>query len=417
MELTHTQVRAAKPGAKIKRLSDGGGLVLTVKTTGSKIWHLRYRYGCKASMVSLGPYPEVSLAEAREKAAELRAAARKGADIGAVLREERMGEEERMAEEEAAKAKAAANTFATVAEAWVRQNELRWVAGHTKRIRNRIELDVNPTIGTVPVSEITAPMVLATLQGIENRGAIDTAKRVKGIVGSVMGYATAIGLAQGDPTALLSKAMKASPPTQHRAAIIDPVRLSEFLNDLEDWPGETFGRPLLQLILLTFQRPGEVRNMRWSEIDWERAVWEFHVSKVAVDHVVPLSRQALALLREVEEVTGGREFVFQSRGGKPVSDVIATQFLTKLGWKGRATAHGFRATARTMLAERLRFDPRVIELQLSHAVPEVHAKAYNRAVYIDDRIRMMQEWADYLDRLRDGGEVVNLPGRAGQIGT
>ncbi|WP_162798618.1 tyrosine-type recombinase/integrase [Sulfitobacter sp. SK012] len=388
-KLTDSKVKTAKPGDKVKRVADGNGLTLTITPNGTKTWHLRYRRDDKATMVSLGRYPDVSLAIAREKADQMRAARATGVDP--------VREKERQRRQLAV---APGETFEEVAADFFAQNAPGWSDAHADRFRFRIEKDVNPAIGNMRVGDIRPTDVLSVVRSIEGRGAVNSGRRVKGMIGQVMRYAVALGLAPFDPSRDIGAALKPSPKAKHRAALIHPEEIAKFMRRLYAYNGTSIVRPALEVLVRTFQRPGEVRCMRWADIDLEDRIWRDGVTKVEGGHAVPLSRQVLRILEEQRGISGHREYVW-SNPYKPFSDVMFSKFLrTNLTYdQSEVSAHGFRATARTVLAERLKYEPRIIELQLSHAVPETHGGAYNRALYMDQRSEMMQHYSDWLDQI------------------
>ncbi len=337
-------------------------------------------------MVSLGQYPEVSLADAREISDEIRKERKLGQDP--VRQKEKTQREITAAE---------ANTFTSLAKDFIALNEDRWVKGHTERFRHRMEKDVFPEIGNIPVAEIGPTDVLAVLRGIERRSAVNTAHRVKGMISQVMRYGVALGYITIDPARDLTIALKSVPKPTHRPALMTPEDIGTFLKKLRAWNGNTVAREALTVVIYTFQRPGEVRLMRWEDVDMEARIWRDGVSKVSVNHSVPLSRQVMQILEERRKLTGHREHVF-SNPVKPFSDVLYSQFIKKLGYStNTVTAHGWRATARTVLDETLKYDPRFIEHQLSHAVQDANGRAYNRTLYLEERTEMMQTYADWID--------------------
>ena len=392
MPLTKQKIETAKPRDARYRLTDGGGLVLVVNPSGKKVWRFRYQREGKDANVTLGSFPLVTLLDARAKALELKRAQGQGSDPAIELQRE--AERKRTV---------AGETFGAVAEAYMKRERPHWAEGHYERFRNRMQRDVYPVIGKQPVAAVKPVDVTRAVRGIEARGAQDTAVRVVGMIGQVLRYAVAKGMADRDVTADLKGGLDRPPPTKHMAAVIDRVDLGRMLADVWDWPGDSYGKPLLQLAAYLFQRPGEIQAMRWSDVDLDNALWSYRVSKVGVDHAVPLPEQAVAVLRDLHKVTGRFEFVFYSHGAKSkhVSSQIATKLLDKVGWRDRQTVHGFRAVARTLIAEDLKVEPRLIEQQLSHGVAEAHGRAYNRTQYVDERRAMMQRYADHLDALRE----------------
>jgi integrase len=277
-----------------------------------------------------------------------------------------------------------------------------WVAGHRARFVHRMEKDVFPAIGSMPLDEIDVADVLTIANGIAARRANDTAHRVVQMIAQVIDYGRiTAGIRRDNPARGLKLAMPKRPRAKHREAITDdPALFGAFLRDLDNRPGTSVAVELIKFGALVFQRPGEIRMMRWDQLDWKAARWTFTASKVGREHIVPLSTQAVAQLQSLHKITGRSEHVFATAAGKPMSNVLPSQMLKKLGWRDRQSAHGLRATARTMLVERLGFDRKWVETQLSHVTKETHGHAYDRAQFLEGRTQMMQAWADYLDDLR-----------------
>lgn len=390
MALSDTKIRTARPLDKPYKLTDERGLALLVNPNGSKLWRFRYRFGGKEKMLGLGAYPDVSLRDARERRDEARKLLAQGIDPSQARREDK---------------EAAHNTFEAIAREWWERNRSKWTPDYGLLIWRRIETDVLPVIGQRPVADITPPEVLALLRRIESRGAVETAHRVKQYIGQVARYAVATGRATMDPTAALAGALM-TPPVRHFPAPTDPKTVGEILRMLDAAKGTFPVVTAVRLMPYVFVRPGELRTMRWSDVDFERAEWRYTASKTGVEHLVPLSRQALALLRDLHAVTGRGEWAFPNERSRdrPMSDMAVNALLRRLGidTKTELTGHGWRAVARTLLAERLGFAPEVIEHQLAHSVPDPLGRAYNRTKYRDERRCMMQAWADYLDGLREG---------------
>jgi len=400
--LTPSAVANSKAKAEPYTLPDGGGMFLLVNPDGSRWWRFRYhRPGTgKRNMLSLGTFPEVSLKRAREKRDDARKLVADGIDPG---------------DKRKAEAVAAADTFEAVAREWYAKQSSQWVPAHGERIIRRLERDVFPWIGRRPIGAITAPDVLAVLRRIESRTAIETAHRALQNCGQVFRYAIASGRAQGDVTRDLRDALQ--PPTKrHFAAITNPDELRGLLLAIDTYHGTLPVRCALQLAPLVFTRPGELRMAEWAEIDLDGAEWNVPPSRRKVrkaakadpstpSHCVPLSVQAVAILRELWPLTSDGRFVFpgaRDRRMRPMSDMEVNTALRRLGYDGTVmTGHGFRATARTILDEQLGFRPDLIEHQLAHTVKDPNGRAYNRTTHLPERRKMMQAWADYLDALRD----------------
>ena len=392
--LTDASLRAAKPRAEAYKLTDGGGLHLLVTPSGSRLWRLRYGHGATESMVSLGPYPDVSLAKARARATQLRGGLLHGVTPAAAKRDAR---------------KSRANTFEAVAGEWFAKQRYA-PATHTK-VEWFLSL-LYPHIGKDAVSTLEPPEVLDVLRRIESRGRHETAHRCRALVGKVMRYAIATGRAQRDPAADLRDAL-ASVTVDHHAAITKPARVGELLRAIDGYRGR--GQPsvenALKLAPLVFVRPGELRAAEWSEFDLENAEWRIPASrmKMAEEHVVPLSTQAVAILRELQSHAGRRGgLLFPSLrdSQRPISDNTLNAALRRLGYTtDDMTAHGFRSMASTLLNEQ-GWHPDLIELQLAHKERNKVRAAYNKAQRLAERRKMMQAWADYLDGLRAGGDNV-----------
>jgi integrase len=398
-KLSDIAIRNAKPADKPVRLFDGAGLYLEVQPAGGKWWRLKYRVGGKEKRLSLGTYPDTTLAAARGKRDEARKLLASGIDPS----------ENRKAEK-ASGADRAANSFEVVAREWFAKYQPTWSDGHASRIIARLERDVFPWIGRKPVAEITPPIVLAAVRRIEARGALETAHRALANIGQAMRYAIATGRADRDPTPDLRGALPPVQP-QHFAAVTEPAKVGELLRAMHGYTGAFVTRAALRLAPLLFVRPGELRTMRWADVDLDAAEWRFTVSKTRTPHIVPLSTQAIDVLRELYALTGRGVFAFpgaRSRA-RPMSENAVLFALRGLGIDSATmTGHGFRAMARTILDEVLGFRPELIEHQLAHAVKDANGRAYNRTAHLPERRKMMQAWAHYLDVLRESSRVVPL---------
>lgn len=397
MPLKDTKIRNAKPGKKPIKLFDERGLYLEISPTGGKWWRLKYRFDGKEKRLSLGVYPDVSLKDARDR----RDAARKLLASGIDPSENRKAQK-------AAKRDRAANSFEVVAREWYAKHAPNWVEHHGDRIIRRLERDIFPWIGGRPIAEITAPELLAVVRRIESRGALETAHRALGNCGQVFRYAVATGRAMRDPSGDLRGAL---PPakSEHFAATTEPKRVAEILRAMEGYEGTLTVRCALRLAPLVFVRPGELRKAEWADIDLEAAEWRYIVTKTNTPHIVPLSRQAVNILRELQPLTGSGRFVFPgARGnGRPMSDNAILAAMRRMGiTKDEMSGHGFRAVARTILDEVLGVRPDYIEHQLAHAVRDPNGRAYNRTAHLSGRRRMMQQWADYLDSMKDNVDVI-----------
>lgn len=403
MPLTDTAIRNAKARAKPFRLADARGLYLEMAPAGGKWWRLKYRFGGKEKRLSLGVYPDVSLGMARERRDSARKLLADGVDPSANRKAQN-----------AAKVERAANSFETVAREWYAKFAPGWVAGHGEKIIRRLERDIFPWIGAKPIAEVTAPELLKAIRRIEERGANETAHRAMQNCGQVFRYAIATGRAERDISADLRGAL-APAKGKHHAAITEPKGLAPLLRAMHGYEGALPTRTALQLAPLLFVRPGELRKAEWAHIDLDHGEWRYLVTKTSTEHIVPLARQAVEMLRELQPLTGAGRYVFPGARSeaRPMSDVTLTAALRRLGYTGdQATVHGFRATARTILDEVLGFRPDLMEHQLAHAVKDPNGRAYNRTAHLSARRDMMQKWADYLDQLRAGAAVIPMKPRA-----
>jgi len=399
MPLTSMAIEKVKQQSKPIRLYDGGGLFLLVTPAGGKLWRLKYRFGGKARLLALGAYPEISLTEARAKRTEARRMVANGIDPMAARKEQQR-----------AKVSEAA-TFEVVAREWHKKFTPTWTPGHARTILSRMQRNLFPFIGQRPMKEIKAPELLAVLRRIESRGALETAHRVRTIAGQVFRYAVATGQAERDPSGDLRGALP-QPQKEHLAAITDPGQVGDLLRAIEGYQGEFVTQCALRLAPLLFVRPGELRHAEWAEINLDEAVWSIPASKMKMraPHLVPLSTQAVSILTELQALTGGGRYVFPGaqQTGRPMSENAVNGALHRLGYAGVMTGHGFRAMARTILDEILQVRVDFIEHQLAHAVHDPNGRAYNRTKYMAERREMMQMWADYLDGLKAGAQVIPI---------
>lgn len=413
MSLTDTAIRNAKPGItpagkmtdKPYKMGDAGGLYLEVAPSGGKWWRLKYRHGGKEKRLSLGVYPDVSLKDARQRRDDARKLLANDIDPA----------ENRKATK-AAKVERAGNSFEVIAREWYAKNSPSWAENHGKRIIQRFERDLFPWIGGRPIAEITAPELLAVLRRIEARGAVETAHRAHQNCGQVFRYAIATGRAERDPSPDLKGAL---PPVKqtHLAAITDPKEIGALLRAMDNYQGQFVTKCALRLAPLVFVRPGELRNAEWAEFDLDKAEWNIPAERMKMrePHLVPLSAQAVAILRELHPLTGDGRYLFPSArtSGRPMSDNAILSALRRMGFeKDEMSGHGFRAMARTVLDEVLQVRPDYIEHQLAHAVRDPNGRAYNRTAHLDERRKMMQLWADYLDKQKAGADVITLHGAA-----
>ncbi|EGV18770.1 tyrosine-type recombinase/integrase [Thiocapsa marina] len=396
MPLTDAKVRNAKPAGKMFKLYDERGLFLMVAPEGGKLWRFRYRIDGKEKLLALGGYPDVGLKEARERRDDARKLLAAGVDPGAARKAQK-----------AARIERATNSFEVIAREWFAKNESTWAPSHSTRVLRRMERDIFPWIGGSPIADLKAPEILATVRRIAERGALETAHRALSDIGQVFRFAISTSRADSDVTRDLRGAL---PTAQdgHFTAVTDPVEVGALLRALWGYEGTLTVKCALRLAPLVFVRPGELRAARWADFDLDAAEWRFTVSKTDTDLIVPLSRQAVEILREIEPATGNGEYVFPSARTprRPMSDNAILSAMRRMGIpKETATGHGLRATARTLLDEGLKYRPDLIEHQLAHAVRDANGRAYNRTSYLDERRAMMQEWSDYLDKLRIGANV------------
>lgn len=403
MTLTDTAVRNAKPGPKPMKLFDERGLFLLATPAGGKWWRLRYRFEGKEKLLSLGVYPDVGLKDARTRRDEARKLLANGIDPSVHRKAIKT-----------AKADRAANCFEVVAREWYGKFSPNWAKHHGDRILRRFERDIFPWIGERPIAELKATELLAVVRRIETRGALETAHRALANCGQVMRYAIATDRAERDIATDLRGAL---PPVkgENFAAVTDPSKVAELLRTLDGYKGTLTVACALRLAPLVFVRPGELRKALWADIDLKAAEWRYHVTKTDTDHIVPLSTQAIAILSELQGLTGDGEYVFPGArtNGRPMSDNAILAAMRRMGiGKDEMSGHGFRAMARTILDEVLGFRPDFIEHQLAHAVKDPNGRAYNRTAHLPERRNMMQQWADYLDKLKAGADVIQLHGNA-----
>ncbi|PHS69207.1 MAG: integrase [Methylophaga sp.] len=400
MALTDIQIRNAKPKEKQYKLSAGLGLYLIISPNGGKWWRVRYRFGGKQKEMSVGTYPEITLKAATLKRDEFRAIVSDGLDP---LYERKMDKIHKRTISE--------RSFEAVAREWHSKFSANWSESHSTRTLIRLEQNAFPWLGNKDINDITAPELLSVLRRVENRGALETAHRVNQICGQVFRYAIATGRAERDPAADLKGAL---PPTrvQHHASITEPVKIGALMRAIKDFSGTTITATALKLSPLIFVRPGELRQAEWSEIDLDNAEWRLppEKMKMRVVHIVPLSKQAIAVLKNIEPVTGRDKYVFPSNRTKtrPMSNNTVNAALRRMGYtKEEMTAHGFRSMASTILNEQ-GWNRDAIERQLAHGEKNGVRAAYNYAQYLPERKKMMQSWADYLDGLASGADVVPI---------
>ncbi|TSE32103.1 tyrosine-type recombinase/integrase [Tepidimonas charontis] len=393
--LTDAAIRALRPTQRPYKASDAHGLYVLVTPGGSKLWRFKYRHGGRERLLALGAYPAVTLREARELRDEARRMLARGLDPCA----ERQAAKRRALEAEG-------STFAAVAEEWRKKQLSKTSARYQKKCWRFVERDLLPYLGDSQISEIGAPKILEAVRRVESRGVIETAHKVLQLAGQIFRYAVATGKAQSDPTPALRGALEPVRVT-HMAAPTDPKKVGEILRTFDAFRGGPIVAAALRLLPLVFVRPGELRTMQWKDIDFDTCEWKYTVSKTKTPHIVPLSRQAIAILKDIHPLTGHLQggYVFPSARSslRPMSDAAINAALKRLGidTKSELTAHGWRAVARTLLHEQIGYPPEVIEHQLAHAVPDPLGRAYNRTKFLAERKKMMQKWADYLDKIKN----------------
>ncbi len=402
MALTDVAIRNAKPGAKAIKLADGGGMFLFVTPAGGKLWRLKYRIDGREKLLALGAYPEIGLGEARRRREEARELIALGKDPS---REKRQAKVRQRAE--------AMNTFAIISAEYCakrkKDGQDGWVPATAKRSEYLLSR-LNAALGSLPIGEIEPADILAAVRKIEGKGTLESARRTLQLAGMVFRYAVATARLASDPTRDLRGAL-ATPKVTHYAAILEPVKVGELLRAIDGYESLGLTRLALQLAPHVFVRPGELRHARWDEIDLDGALWTIPAEKTKMrkDHRVPLSRQAVAILREIHAITGPAGYVFPSvrTRARPMSENTLNAGLRRLGYASdEMTAHGFRAMAATLLNESGKWHPDAIERALAHGDADKVRAAYTRGAYWQERVEMAQWWSDHLDTLRKGADVV-----------
>jgi integrase len=393
MPLNATQLRNIKPTGKTQKLFDGKGMYLEVSPKGGTWWRLKYRINGKEKRYSLGVFPETSLKDARDQRHEARKLIAKGVDPCAVRKAEKASNQRR-----------ASNSFEVVAREWFERQSQDWAESYSSKVIRRLEMYVFPWLGSQPISAIKAPDLLAVIRRIEERGTRETARRTLFLCGQVLRYAVATARAEHDCSGDLKGAVS-KPKPSHFAAVTDPAKVGEVLRALDGYQGTQVVQAALKFAPLVFVRPGELRQAEWKNIDLEAAEWRFNASKTGQEHVVPLATQAVEILSELQPITGNGRYVFPSatsrKGDRAMSDNAILSAMRRMGIeKDEMSGHGFRAMARTILDEVLGFRPDFIEHQLAHAVRDPNGRAYNRTAHLPERRKMMQDWANYLDKLK-----------------
>jgi len=413
--LSDVQVKSAKSQTKDYKLTDGYGLYLLVTSSGGKLWNFDYRFGGKRKTIALGAYPVISLAEARNRREDARKLLANNVDPGEIKKAQKQA---RHSENE--------DSFEMLARAWHAANTPAWAESHAKTTLARLEKTVFPWIGSKIVSEIKLGDIKGVLRRIEDR-APESARRMYVCLNMVFRYCVASEKMERNPLEGLKPrdVLTSNPIEQHFPAITDPKELAVLLRSIDDFKGSFVVKCALRLAPLVFQRPGDLRQMEWADVDFDKAEWNIPVEKMKLTkkekikrkgeaHCVPLATQALGILRELHPLTGHSRYVFPGHRThlKPLSEAALTAALHRMGYQGEHSWHGFRATARTILDEVLGFRPDFIEHQLAHAVRDTLGRAYNRTSHLAERKKMMQVWADYLDGLKAGAKVIPLKRQA-----
>tara|TARA_Y100000588_G_scaffold374554_1_gene449708 strand:- start:382 stop:1572 length:1191 start_codon:yes stop_codon:yes gene_type:complete len=389
MPLTDTQIRNAKPREKQYKLFDSGGLYLLVRPTGSKLWRFKFRLDGKEKALSFGKYPDVSLAKAREERDKNRALVADGINPSDAVKAQRV----------------AIVPFEDVARKWYATKLPNWAPGSAESVRMRLETYIFPVLGSKPIADITAPDIHAMLEPIQERGTYETCHRILAIVKQVFDHAVVTGYVKYNPAPSVKATLTKAKP-KHMSATTEPAAFGKLLTRIDSYNESIVVRSALKLAPLLFARPGDLRHAKWADmkLDVTDPQWEYTVQKTKQSHIVPLPEQAVAILRELREHTGLQPYCFPGtrHNGRPMSENTLAAALRVLGIsKEQQTVHGFRASARTMLDERLGVAPHLIEHQLAHTVKDALGRSYNRTQHLKDRRRMMQEWSDYLDNLRE----------------
>lgn len=403
MPLTDKKIRSLKPADKPYKVSDSGGLYLEITPNGSKLWRFKYRFNGKSKKLALGAYPTVGLAEARKKHLLAKEQLAGGGDPSAARRQEKIKQ---------------AKTFEAVAAEWWQAQQEKWTDEYGATLWRRLERDVLPWIKNRPIDEISTAELLSVLRRIEARGAVDTAHRICQYLNNIGIFAVACGYIENNPANGLVKALKQT-LKRHMAALTEPKQVKGLLEAIGAFEGSFIVKQALRLAPLVFVRPGELRRAEWAEIDLDAALWVIPASKMKMgrDHIIPLSQQAIEILQELEPLTGHGRYVFPSirSDSRPMSENTINAALRRMGYsKDEMTGHGFRTLASTWLHE-MGWPSEIIEVQLAHVDKNKIRGTYNRALYLEQRTRMMQAWSDYLDGIKAGGEVIPMRQKASNV--
>lgn len=393
MTLTVIEIKSAKPKEKPYKMADEKGLYLLINPNGSKLWKFKYRFAGVEKKLSFGAFPDVSLSAAREARDEARRQLTNTIDPG--ILKNSIKRSKKMADE---------NSFEAVAREWHAKFTPQWSKNHGERILIRLEQNIFPWLGKRPINEVTAPEILSALRRIENRGAVETAHRVSQMCGQVFRYAIVIGKAERNPAVDIRGAI-APVKQKHHASIIDPDEIGKLLRAINEYRGNFVTKCALQLAPLFFVRPGELRHAEWKEFDLDKAEWRIPAAKMKMkeQHIVPLAKQSIEIIKELSAYTGTGQYLFPSlrTATRPMSENTVLAALRRLGYSSdEMTGHGFRSMASTLLNEH-GWNRDAIERQLAHAERNNIRAAYNYAEYLPERRKMMQWWADYLYKLKD----------------
>lgn len=410
--LTDIQVSKAKPKERDYKLTDGGGLYLLVTTAGGKLWRFKYRFTNREKLLAIGPYPEISLSDARMRREEVRRLLANGTDPGEVKKAARLAEQNRRA-----------STFKRLAMEWHKRQVDHLAERTRKMIMRRLKRDVFPVIGDTPLSDLSSRLILEkVLRPIEDRGAIDLSHRIRGAISQILRYGVACGLCDRDLTADLRGALKPIPRKHHAAldagGTTDPTKVGALLRAIDGFDGSFIIKCALRLHPLVATRPGELRHAEWTEIDFDQALWSIPAGRMKMKnpHIVPLSPQALVVLRELHQITGQGTYLFPSIRSiaKPISDNTMNAGLRRLGYsKEEIVSHGWRAIFRTLADEVLQERIDIIEAQLAHQVSDALGRAYNRTSFLKERRALMNRWGNYLDGLKNAKKIIPLVERTG----
>jgi integrase len=399
MPLSDTAVRNAKPTDKPYKLTDEKGLFLLIHPNGSKYWRQKYRFDDKEKTLAHGVYPDIGLKDARARRDEARKQLANGVDPGLHRKATKATREALVA-----------NSFEIICREWLENKRSNIEEAQYKKALARLEKDVFPWMGSRPIAEITAPEILVVLRRIDARGARYTAHKAKSEISQCFRYAIATGRTERDPCPDLKGAIPA-PKTENLPAITNPKDVGELLRATDGFKGTLVVKCALEIAPRVFVRPGELRKAKWEDFDLDKGEWRYFITKTKTEHLVPLATQVVTALRELHPLTGHGHYVFPGRDPKlPMSDAAINAALRRMGYdtKTEITGHGFRAMARTILHEELHQKPEVIEHQLAHSVSDSLGTAYNRTKFLKERKAMMQLWADYLDKLKAGAEVISI---------